>query len=110
MNSGLKVLSKGLKCSILSKITARMLTFRDRTADVTYSTDVTPFLHASSGGLLLTAAFSLCRCLAFRCFKCHLDFFSRYKTTFLSNIMPHIHVEQDQTDAKWLGKKVSFLT
>ena len=43
MNSGLKVLPKGLRCSILSKITARMLTFRDRTADVTYCDDVTVF-------------------------------------------------------------------
>ena len=40
MNSGLKVLPKGLRCSSLSKITARMLTFRDRTADVTYCADV----------------------------------------------------------------------
>ena len=67
MNSGLNVLPKGVKCSILSKITARMLTFRDRTADVTY------FLHVTSGGLPLTAAFSLCRFLAFHCFKCYFD-------------------------------------
>ena len=45
MNSGLKVLQTGLRCSILSKITARMLTFGDRTADVTYCADVTLFLH-----------------------------------------------------------------
>ena len=43
MNSGLKVLPKGLRYSILSKITARMLTLRDRTADVTYCADVTLF-------------------------------------------------------------------
>ena len=47
MNSGVKVLPKGLRYSILSNITARMLTFRDRTADVTYCTDVMLFLHAT---------------------------------------------------------------
>ena len=46
MNSGLKLLSKGLRCSILSKITARMLMFHDRTAIVTYCADITLFLHA----------------------------------------------------------------
>ena len=47
MNSGLKVLPKGLRCSILSKITARMLTLRDRFADATYCADVTLFPHAT---------------------------------------------------------------
>ena len=70
MNSGLKVLPNDLRCSILSKIKARMLTFRDRTADVTYCADVTLFLHATSDGLSQTAAFSLRRLLAFHCFKC----------------------------------------
>ena len=41
----------------LSEITTRTLTFRDRTADVTYCADVTLLLHATSGGLSLTAAF-----------------------------------------------------
>ena len=59
MNYGLKVLPKDLRCSILSKITARMLTFRDRTADITYCADVMLFLHATSGGLSQTAAFFL---------------------------------------------------
>ena len=58
MNSGLKVLPKDLMCSILSNITA-MLSFCDRDADVTYCADVTLFLHATSGGLPQTAAFSL---------------------------------------------------
>ena len=40
MNSGLKVLPKGLRCSFLSKIMARMLKFRNRTADVTFCADV----------------------------------------------------------------------
>ena len=40
-----------------SEITARTLTICDRTADVTNCADVTPFLHATSGGLSLTAAF-----------------------------------------------------
>ena len=65
MNSGFKVLPKGLRCSILSKITARMLTFRDRTTDVTYCADVTLFLHATSGGLSQTAAFYLANFLRF---------------------------------------------
>ena len=30
-------------------------------------------------------------------------------TVFLPNIMPPKHAEQDQTDAKWLGKKLGFL-
>ena len=51
MNSGLKVLPKGLSSSILSNITARMLTFHDRTADVTYCAEVTLFLHTMSDGL-----------------------------------------------------------
>ena len=98
MNSGLKVLPKGLRSSILSKITSMMLTFRDGTADVTL------FLHATSGGLSLTAAFSLRGFLAFHCFKCYLASFFRCKTVFLPNIMPPKHAEQDQIGAKWLGK------
>ena len=101
MNSGLKVLPNGLRCSILSKITARMLKFCERTADVTL------FLHATPCGPLLTAAFSLRGFLAFHCFKCYFTSFSRYKTLFLPNIMLPKHAEQDQIDAKWLGKKFS---
>ena len=56
MSSGLNVLPKGV-ISILPEITARTLTFRDGTADVTYCADITLFLHATSGGLSLTAAF-----------------------------------------------------
>ena len=43
----------------LSEITVRTLTFRGRTADVTYCADVTLFLHATSGRLhtMPTAAF-----------------------------------------------------
>ena len=41
----------------MSEITAKALTFCDRTDDVTYCADVTLFLHATSGGLSLTAAF-----------------------------------------------------
>ena len=86
VNSGLKVLPKGLKCSILSEITVRTLTFHGGTGDVTYCADVTFFcfffLHATSGGLSLTAAFSLCRFLAFYYFKCCLASFFRYITAF----------------------------
>ena len=83
--------------------------FCDPTADVTYCADVTLFLHAKSGGLSQTAAFSLCRFLPFHCFKCYLASFSRYKTAFFfPNIMPPKHTEQDQIDAKLLGKKLVF--
>ena len=41
----------------LSEITAKTLTFCDRTDDVTYCADVTLFLQATSGGLSLTATF-----------------------------------------------------
>ena len=40
-----------------SEITVRTLTFRDRTAEISYCADVTLFLHTTSGGLPLTAAF-----------------------------------------------------
>ena len=75
MNSELK---KGLRYTILSKITTMMLAFRDRTADIAYCADLTLFLHATSGGLSQTAAFSLRRFLAFHCFKCYLASFYRY--------------------------------
>ena len=45
------------------------LTFRDGTADVSYCADATLFLHATSGGLSLTAAFFLCRFLHFIALK-----------------------------------------
>ena len=108
MNSGWKVMPKGLRWSILSKITARMLTFCDQTADITYCADVMFFLHLTSGRLSQTAAFSLHQFLMFHCFKCYLASFSRYKTAFLSNIMSPKHAEQDQIDAKCLGKKLVF--
>ena len=55
MNSRLKVLPK--RFQYLSEITAKTLTFRDRTAGVTYCADVALFLHATSVGLSLTAVF-----------------------------------------------------
>ena len=79
-----------------------MLTFRDRTADVTR------FLHATSGGLSLTAAFSMHGLLAFHSFKCYLVSFPGVKTVFLPNIMPPKHAGQDQVDANRLGKKLVF--
>ena len=57
MNSRLKVLAKRFKMSEIT--TSTSLTFRDLIADVTYCVDVTPFLHATSGGQSLTASFSL---------------------------------------------------
>ena len=45
---------------------------------------------------------------AFYCFKCYLASFSRYKTVFLSNIMPPTHTDQDQIDTRWLGKRLVF--
>ena len=90
------------------EITARMLTVLDQTPDVTYCTDVKIFLYATSGGLSLIAAFSLRRFLAFHCFKCYLASFSRFKSAFIPNIMLPKHAEQDQIDAKLLGKKLVF--
>ena len=70
MNSGLKVLPKGLKYSILVwNYGERTLTFRDGTADVTYCAVVTLTRHATSGRLSLTEAFSLRRILALYCFS-----------------------------------------
>ena len=103
MTSGLKVLPKDLRCSILSKITARMLTFRDRPADVIYCADLMLFLHATSGGLSLTGAFSLRRCLAFHCFKCYLALCSGYKTLFYP-----ISCRLNLLNKTKLGKKLGF--
>ena len=68
MTSRLQVLPKKIKMSMVCL--SETLTFRDRTTDVTYCADVTLFLHATPGGLPMTAAFSLRRFLAFYCFKC----------------------------------------
>ena len=76
------------------------LTFGDGTTDVTYIADIMLFLHATSGELSLSAAFSLRRFLVFYCFKCYLASFSWYKIVFLPNIKPP---KQDQIDVKWLG-------
>ena len=51
----------------ISQSANRLLRFRDGTADVTYCADVTLFLHATSGGLSLTVAFSFLRA-NFLCF------------------------------------------
>ena len=48
---------KSLNEVYVSENTATTLTFRDRTANVTYCTNVTIFMHASSGGLWLTGIF-----------------------------------------------------
>ena len=87
---------------------ARTSTFSDQTSDVTYCSDVTLFLHATSGRLSLTAALFLRQFLAFYCFKCYLAAFSRCKTTFSPNTIPPKHTEQDQIDMKWLAKMLVF--
>ena len=91
MNFQLKVLLKRFK------------TFHDRTADVTYCADVTLFMHATSGGLSLNAAFffffffffffcsDFLLFVAFCCFKCYLVSFSRCKTAFSANTIPPKH-------------------
>ena len=48
---------KGLNLVYVFEITATTLAFRDRTVDVTYCADVSFFLHATSDGLSLSAAF-----------------------------------------------------
>ena len=42
--------------------------------------------------------------LVLYCFKCNSASFGRYSTVFLFPNMPPKHVEQDQIDAKWIGK------
>ena len=106
MSSQLKVLPKGLNVVYLSEIMATMLTVCDQTADVTDCADVTLFLHATSDGLSLSAAFFLRRFLAFYYFKCYFGSFSRCNTKFSPNIIPPKHAEQDQIDAKWLEKSL----
>ena len=80
----------------------------DQTADITYCADVMPFLHATSGGLSLTAAYFLCRFLKAYWFKCYFGSFSWCRTVLSPNILPLKHTEQDQIDAKWLKKKIVF--
>ena len=57
----------------LSKITARTLTFRDRTADVTYYDDVTIFLNART---IIDCSIFLGRFLTYYCFKSYLGSWS----------------------------------
>ena len=102
MNSGLKVMPKGLRRSILSKIMVRMLTFRDRTTDVTYCPDVMLFFCTRRQADYHRLWHFLCADF--------LRFIALNAIWPLTNIMPPKHAEQDQIDAKWLGKKVSFLT
>ena len=72
----------------LSEIMAMTLTFHDRTADITYCADATLFLHATSGGLSLTAGFFLQRFFAFYCFKCYLAHFLGAKLRFHPILYP----------------------
>ena len=83
----------------MSKITARMLTLRDRTADVTI------FLYVTSGGLqhFLCADF-----LHFIALNAIWPHFLGIKLCFYPIFMPSKHAEQDPIDAKWLGKKLVF--
>ena len=82
----------------LSEITAKALTFCDRTDDITYCADLTLFLHATSGGLSITdCSIFLDRFLAFHRFKCYLGSFSRYMyiTVFLPNTVAPKYADQD---------------
>ena len=51
--------------------------------------------------------YGLCQNLALYCFEIYLASFSRYKTIFMTQYNAPEHPEQDQTDTKWLGKKVT---
>ena len=73
----------------------KALTFCDRTDDVTYCADVTLFLHATSGGLSLTAAFFWTDFSRFIALNAILDSFSRYITVFLPNTIAPKHADQD---------------
>ena len=79
---------------------ARTLTFRDRTANVTHCAEVTLFLHATSGGLSLTAAFFCADSLHLIALNVIWPHFSRYKTAFSPNTIPPKHTGQNETDAK----------
>ena len=77
------------------EITARMLTFHGRTADVTYCADVTFFFARDVSQTNTDCSIFLDRFVAFYCFKCYLGSFSRYKTVFLPNTIPPKRAEQD---------------
>ena len=59
-----------------------------------------------SGWLSPIVAVSLCQFLALHCFKIYLASFSRYKTAFSTQCYAPQFTEEDQIDAKWLGKKL----
>ena len=83
--------------------------FRDQTSDLTYSADITLFLHAISGRLSLTVTVFMCQCLAFYCFKCYFGSFSRCKIAFSPNIVNPKRTEQDQIHMKFeLEKNIVF--
>ena len=95
-----------VKVVYLSEITVTTLTFRDRTADVTYCADVTLFLHATSGGCHRFRHFLWPDFL--RCITCYLGSFSRWKTAFSPNNTPQDTLNKTKIDAKWLEVKFVF--
>ena len=84
INSVSNARPKGLRCSIHVWNYVMVLKFRAWTTDITYCTDLLPFLHAMSGGSSLTAAFSLHWLLSLYYLKCHLASFSRYRAAFFT--------------------------
>ena len=95
-----------VKVVYLSEITVTTLTFRDRTADVTYCADVTLFLHATSSGCHRFRHFYApisCVVLLYMLFGLILG----GKLHFHPIIHPR-HAEQDQIDSKWLEVKFVF--
>ena len=87
----------------MSKITARTLTFGDRTADVLFCAEATLFLDATSGGLLLIAAFFCADLMRFIALNAIWPRFLGAKLSF-HPILYRLIAEQDQIDAKWLEK------
>ena len=108
MNSGSKA-AKGLRRSILVWNYVKRLTFRIRTADGTYCSDVTHFLHATSGGLSPTVAFSLCRFLALYALKFIRPHFLGTKLRFYPILCPWTHLRNTEIhdlDYIWQSGKV----
>ena len=87
-HSGSKTLPKGLSHSVFAWNYVKRLTFRVRTADVTYCTDVTLSLRTMSSRLSATSAFSFCWSMHYIALKFIWPHFLGTKLSFLPNIMP----------------------
>ena len=106
IHSGLKVLPKGLRCSILPKIKAKMLTIRDGTAYVTYCIDQTLFCTGRQADYHWLWHFLCVDFLRFIALNAIWPHFLGIKLRFYPIFMLPKHAKQNQIDAIWLGKKL----